>query len=196
MSIGIVLLAAGASKRMGQSKQLLKIGSVPMLVHATQQALASSPHVVVVLGANAEEHVSILKPLSVHTTTNPTWQKGMGSSIKVGVRDLLTLSPHLDGILLMVCDQPKVTSAYLNILIKTFDDTHGSIVTSQYGGTQGVPAIFSNMHFHDLLGIDNERGAKHLIMRYGDEVVPIDFPAGIDDLDTPEDYERFLRGEK
>jgi molybdenum cofactor cytidylyltransferase len=196
MSVGIILLAAGASTRMGQSKQLLNVGGVPLLIHATAQAMASSNNVMVVLGANATQHESILKPLSPHVAINTSWQKGLGSSIKTGVRGLLSISPHLDGIMIMVCDQPRVTSDYLNILIKTFLDAHGSIVASQYGGTQGVPAIFSNIHFHDLLGLEDECGAKAVIMRYANEVVSIDFPEGKNDLDTPEDYDKFLNTQK
>jgi molybdenum cofactor cytidylyltransferase len=196
MSIGIAILAAGASTRMGQSKQLLKIGDAPLLAHVTREAMGASGNVVVVLGANAAEHESILRSLAVHVTYNADWQKGMGSSIKAGVRHLLSLSPHLDGILIMVCDQPKVTSAHLNTLIKKFREMHGAIVTSRYEAMQGVPAIFSNEHFHDLLGLDDQNGAKVVMARYPEEVVSIDFPDGADDLDTPTDYARFLKERK
>lgn len=190
------MLAAGASTRMGQSKQLLKIGDTPLLAYTTQQALATSPNVLVVLGANAEEHEKVLKPLGVRSSVHSSWQKGIGSSIKTGVRDMLAWCPHLDGILIMVCDQPHVTSDHLRVLIKTFNENHGSIVASQYMGTKGVPAIFSNEHFYDLLGLDDNSGAKVVITRYPNEVITIDFPEGAEDLDTPEDYDRFITSQQ
>lgn len=196
MTTGIVLLAAGASIRMGQPKQLLPIGNDPLLHYAARQALGASSHLMVVLGSNAEQHETILKPTSVPTTINTSWQTGMGSSIKTGVRELLSLSPHLDNIILMVCDQPGVTTAYLNLLINTLHSTHATIVSSRYQNTVGVPAIFSNIHFHDLLGLGDSNGAKSIIMKYTEEVVALDFPEGAEDLDTPEDYARFIKSRK
>lgn len=196
MTTGIVLLAAGASTRMGQSKQLLPIGGIPLLHHATLQALGASSHLMVVLGSNASAHESILKPMHVPTIINTNWETGMGSSIKTGVRELLSLSPHLDNIVLMVCDQPSVTSSYLNLLISSFHTTHATIVSSRYQGTLGVPAIFSNIHFHDLLGLEDNSGAKSIILKYAEEVVALDFPGGAEDLDTPEDYDRFIKSRK
>ncbi|RAV99352.1 nucleotidyltransferase family protein [Pseudochryseolinea flava] len=192
MSIGIIILAAGTSSRMGQSKQLLKIGNVSLLKHATQQALGASSHVTVVLGANANEHEVELRATPIQIAVNTQWQKGIGSSIKTGIKSILSVSPHIDGVLIMLCDQPKVTTAYLNTMIKTFGDSHGAIVVSRYEGTLGVPAIFSNEHFHDLLGLEDASGAKSVIMRYPNDVSAIDSPEAATDLDTPEDYSQFI----
>ena len=89
MDISIILLAAGASSRMGQSKQLLLIEGEPLLLRSVKIALSGKPHhVVVVLGAGEHEHSNIIKHLPVEIVINTHWKNGMGSSIKAGLAHL------------------------------------------------------------------------------------------------------------
>lgn len=193
MQTGIIILAAGASTRMGQSKQLLKIEGHPLLTRITNTAINSKAKpVVVVLGAQSEAHAEVINIPGVDITINTLWEKGPGSSIKAGLTRLLQTTPNINSALFTVCDQPHVTTDYLNAIIHAFQLYKYSIIASCYQDTPGVPALFSKTHFHDLLTIDDGAGAKKLIIENLHNTHLIDFPEGSIDLDTPQDYHKFI----
>ena len=108
---GAVIVAAGASARLGQPKQLVEIDGKPLLVRVVESIRDSlDGPVVVVLGANETIIGEVLVGLDVYTVLNPDWESGMGSSIAVGVRHLLEQNDDLSGILVSVCDQPLYLS--------------------------------------------------------------------------------------
>lgn len=188
-AIGLVLLAAGASSRMGTAKQLLPYQGRSLLRYMAEVALASRcSSVVVVLGAHVDRTRSEIHNLPVQTVENPHWSTGMGSSIRAGVQQITAQS--LDAIIVMLCDQPLVTSANLNQLIEAYQATQHPVIASAYADTLGVPALFSHPLFPDLLKLSPNEGAKHLIDQYRDRIDSISFPEGAIDLDTPEDYQQ------
>ena len=191
MHAHIVLLAAGASTRMGTSKQLIKLGGDSLLVRAAKTARAVQPRVTVVLGANAGAHREALKGLHVRIVENQDWRKGMGSSLKTGLKDALAADPSMDAVLIMLCDQPMVTPEYLLQMLETAAASAKPVMASSYGGTLGVPAVFRQSAFIRLMQIGDEAGAARLIRERPLDVEPIDFPGGAIDLDTPEDVRRF-----
>ncbi len=194
MNIGIVILAAGSSSRMGQSKQLLTIEGEQLLLKSTRVAMQSEAEIVmVVLGANELAHRKIIEQLPVEITVNADWQKGMGSSLKKGLDQLLKIVPQLDAVIIMVCDQPLLTTDHLNELIQSFKKTKSLIIASHYSGTAGVPALFGKSLFGKLLNVENESGAKKIIQQYNDAVQTEDFPDGMIDLDTLDDYRTFIK---
>ncbi|HQQ83696.1 MAG TPA: nucleotidyltransferase family protein [Cyclobacteriaceae bacterium] len=191
MSVAILLLAAGGSTRMGTSKQLLDIGGVPLLVHSVQIALdCGASSVVVVLGAQAEVHQRTIAGLSAEVVVHPDWKNGMGSSLKAGLTYLLR-HDKLEAVMVMVCDQPKLTAQHLRELITTYRKTKKSIIASHYGGTDGVPALFDQSLFPELLLLPDEQGARKVIAARAENVVSVSFPEGAIDLDTPEDYKKY-----
>lgn len=192
--IAIIVLAAGSSSRMGRSKQMLEISGEQLLLTSTKSALASdATKVMVVLGANEPAHRKIIEKLSVEIITNANWQTGMGSSLKKGLQKLLQTTPQLNAILVMVCDQPLLTTDHLNNLIQTFKTTKSQIVASHYSGDTGVPALFEKSFFEELLNLENNSGAKKIIQQHKEVVHTIAFPQGAIDLDTPDDYQNFIR---
>lgn len=192
VNIGIVILAAGSSSRMGKSKQLLSVNGQPLLLHVVDHALSTSAQqVLVVLGSEPHLHADLLESYPVDIVINYTWDRGIGNSIKTGVRSLLNRQQQLDGILLMVSDQPVITYEYLLSLIQTFKESKKSIVASAYSNTLGVPALFSKQHFNQLLDIEDSQGAKSILLKNRDQVQELDCPQGAIDLDTPEDYHKF-----
>ncbi len=194
MNIGIILLAAGSSSRMGRSKQLLEIDGEQLLLRSTKVALlAAAEKVLVVLGANELAHRKIIQHLPVEIIGNENWQKGMGSSLKKGLNELLLTTPELDAALVMVCDQPLLTTQHLNQIIKKFELTKSPIVASFYSGTAGVPALFAKSIFEKLLNVQDKEGAKKIIQLHKELVKTVDFPQGSIDLDTPEDYSTFIK---
>lgn len=193
MDIGIIILAAGASSRMGQSKQLLPIQGTTLLerIVTTAQALKPS-HTVVVLGANEKQHAAILKNTNVQSIVNPAWQNGMGSSLKTGLQHLLSISRTTDAIIILVCDQPAVTTVYLESIVGQYKTSGKAIIASFYSGSPGVPALFDQTIFPELLNMDDAHGAKKIIQKHEALTELIPFPEGSIDLDTPEDYHNFV----
>src|SRR5688572_7308214 len=111
-NIGVVLLAAGTSSRLGTPKQLLRYNSQTLLKHSLQMATSSNAHpVVVVLGAFAETIAKETSIGAVHVVVNADWPEGMASSIRTGVKALLETDPDVEALILMVCDQPFVTDS-------------------------------------------------------------------------------------
>lgn len=194
--VGLILLAAGGSSRLGWPKQLLPYRGRTLLRHAAETALYSLCRpVVVVLGAQTGRLRSELTGLEVLVADNPAWEQGMGASIRAGLTALETSSPELVGVVLMLCDQPLITSDSLDALVQSHSDTGSPLVASEYGGTRGVPAFFSRALFPELRALPDAQGAKPILARHAAETVALPLPAGVWDVDTAADYER-LRAEE
>ncbi len=190
-SIGLIVLAAGASTRMGTPKQLLLHGGRTFLRRSAATALASACHpVVVVLGAHAEQVQGELDRLPVLIVENRQWEEGMSSSIRVGLEALVAGGDEVDGAVIMLCDQPFVTVGVINELVETYRQTGKLIVASGYGEACGVPVLFSNELFVEIAALEGTQGAKLIIANHPFDVATVCFPEGAIDVDTPQDYER------
>ncbi|WP_345949118.1 nucleotidyltransferase family protein [Mucilaginibacter sp. PAMB04274] len=190
---GIIILAAGSSSRMGQPKQQLVFQGQTLLQRAmTAAARLTDVKIVVVLGANNLSIIPDVDSKRADLVINPDWEQGMGSSIKAGLKALLELYPALNNVLLMLCDQPFVDTALLHQLIETGLTGDNSIVACTYQNTIGVPVWFAKTHFDELLALQEQKGAKKLLMKYQQEIVTIPFEKGAVDIDSPEDYDGLL----
>ncbi len=188
-SIAVVVLAAGGSRRMGVSKQLLRVRGRSLLRHAADAALGSSCRpVVVVLGANAEAVQSELEGLPVQIVRNEHWSEGLSTSIRAGIEALTPTSDSLEAVVLTLCDQPFVEVDSIEVLVAAYRSTRRPIVASQYGGTLGVPALFSRDLLPELLALEGDTGARQVIQANAMSVWPVPCPQGAVDLDTPEDH--------
>jgi len=189
---GIVILAAGASSRLGRPKQLLAWQGKSMLRYISEEAgEAVNGPVVVVLGENADQLVPETD-VAATQVINEEWKEGIGSSIRCGLSALLEMSPSADAVIFMVCDQPFVTTALLKDLVATHAKTHKPIVASQYANTLGTPALFDKAIFPELINLQGDTGAKAIIHQYIELVETIAFPLGHIDIDTAADYESLL----
>ena len=194
--IGVLILAAGSSSRMGTSKQMLPVEGKSLLAKTISAAIeAKLENIVVVLGSNADEHRIEANDFPVTTILNNDWYKGMGTSIKFGVEHF-RLQETIKGIVILVCDQPKLSAQIIEALIDKEKQTHKPIIASQYANTLGVPALFMKSAFHKLLTLGADHGAKKIIMQNRDEVGIVEFPEGVIDLDTKEDYDNYLKNIK
>lgn len=190
-SIGIVILAAGASTRMGTPKQLLRYQGRYFLRHITETAIASGcDSIVVVLGAYVNQIRSEVDALPVHAVENPHWAEGMGSSIRVGIRTLSDRAANVQAAIVLLCDQPFTSVQLIHQLIAAYDADRQPIVASSYAGILGVPALFDRCLFPTLLTLEAQQGAKHLIQSYMEQTTAVPFMEGTIDIDTPEDYEQ------
>lgn len=195
--VGLILLAAGGSSRLGHPKQLLPYRDRTLLRHAAETALASRCRpIVVVLGAQTNLLHPHLTGLEVLIANNPAWEQGMGSSIRAGLAVLETSAPDGAGVVLMLCDQPLITPASLDALVRSHADTGSPLVASEYGGTRGVPAFFSRALFPELHSLADAQGAKPIIARHASETIALPLPAGVWDVDTAADYERLRSKEE
>lgn len=193
---GLVILAAGGSTRLGQPKQLLPVGGVPLLERAVLAGLAAPVWpIVVVLGAHAERIRPTLARHPVLIAENPAWAEGMASSLRAGLGVLQAFSPRIDGALLALCDQPHFSATTIDALLAAHAQTRRSIVAARYGGHLGAPALFLREHFAALSALTGDEGARKLITRVPPEsVAAVDLPELALDLDTPEDVASFNRG--
>jgi molybdenum cofactor cytidylyltransferase len=194
-SIGIILLAAGASSRMGEPKQLLKFEGETLLHRAARAALETRQHpVIVVLGFRADAMREEIAALGALTVVNQSWHEGMSSSIRCGLqRALEAIAPdRIEAAILMLCDQPFVTSNVLMRLIDAYHARQALVVASAYETdgekTLGVPALFSRALFPELMALDGAQGAKRIIVRHGAEAASVRVPEAAFDVDTPGDY--------
>ncbi len=182
---GIVILAAGASTRLGTPKQLLNFGGRSLLRRAVESALDSVCRpVVVVLGAEADRLAGEVSGLPVQTVVNGRWNSGIGSSIRAGIE---TLEGGVDAAVILLCDQPLVTGPVIDAIVAAYSASGRSIVVSEYAGTVGVPALFSRAHFTELMTLADDAGAKALINKHLADAHRIPFENGALDIDTPKD---------
>jgi molybdenum cofactor cytidylyltransferase len=192
MTVAAIILAAGASTRMGQSKQRLAWKTGTLLsnaIHTARQAGISS--ITVVLGADEKSNRDALASENVNIVSNPQWESGMGSSLKAGLKRVVTSNHEIDSILVMVCDQPFVTPVHLRSLAAGLNNGVKAVF-SQYAGTAGVPATFSKDLFYQLQGLDDDEGAKKIIQQLNkEEYSVVELKDGEIDLDTFEQYLRY-----
>jgi molybdenum cofactor cytidylyltransferase len=190
--IAIIVLAAGSSSRLGRSKQLLVVGRETLLEKSVKTALAKCKNVIVVLGANEQEHRAAIEHYPATVVFNPDWKNGMGNSLKAGLGHAVFRLSNPGAVIIMACDQPMLTTVHLDELIERYATTHKPIIASYYSGSAGVPVLFDKSMFPDLYAIDDRQGAKKIINSRKEFVEVVDFPGGSMDLDTPEDVERFF----
>ena len=200
MQVGSILLAAGGSMRLGSPKQLLRYAGHSLLHRAATAVSASGCHpMVAVLGARAGDLRVELKNQNAAIVENVNWERGMGSSLRLGLETLLAAAhPGVpDGVLLTLCDQPLVGATQLRLLLDAFNglkDTPNRLVAAAYGGTVGVPAVFGRQYFEELLSLTDEAGAKQILLAHRAELVEVSLPEAATDIDTREQYEQLAAG--
>jgi molybdenum cofactor cytidylyltransferase len=186
--VAALVLAAGRSTRMGAvNKMLAEIGGKPLVRIAAEQAVASRARpVIVVTGHEREKVEAALQGLPVRFVNNPDYAEGLGTSLKAGIAAV----PE-DAHAAIVClgDMPQVDAALINKLIAAFDPERGAlVVVPSIDGRRGNPVVWSRRFFHDLMSIQGDIGARHLIGNYAEAVaeVPLTGEAALVDVDTPE----------
>ncbi|MCX5981101.1 MAG: nucleotidyltransferase family protein [Nostocales cyanobacterium LacPavin_0920_SED1_MAG_38_18] len=190
-NIAIIILAAGASTRMGRPKQLLLYQGISLLRHTIENAVASvCKPIVVVLGSNAENIRSQISESDIKIVENPDWHLGMSSSIRRGISSIITDYQNIDAVVITVCDQPFISADIINNLVSKYYNTKKPIIACEYANTLGVPVLFNQSFFSELANLSEDIGAKKLIRNHHNEVFSIPFPLGAIDIDTPNDYQQ------
>ncbi|MGV6832480.1 MAG: nucleotidyltransferase family protein [bacterium] len=193
MKIAGLILAAGESKRMGTVKQLLPFNDSTLLKRAIANSLESNlDDIFVVLGASSDIITKDLTDLPIQIIYNKHYKEGLGSSISKGVSSLL----RYDAIIVLLGDQPRVTSQYINSMITEWKKNTKVILTSRYSKTNGVPALFPKAYFSNLAKCKGDKGAKALLNSDKFPIVPLTNDVDLLDIDTPEEYQNLISNSK
>lgn len=187
-NVHALILAAGASRRLGRPKQLELWQGQSLLARALDGACRVLPgRVVVVLGAEAEPIRGAVDLQAATVVLNPNWQEGIAASIRCGVE---ALPASAAAVLMMLCDQPLVDAGHLAALLNAWRIEPERIVASRYGLSCGVPAVFPVSYFERLQALRGDRGAKALLLEEARNVREIACARAEVDIDTQDDVER------
>lgn len=194
---GVLIVAAGESKRLGRPKQLLKFEGQTFINRLIDIVRASCEMpITLVLGAEAEAIQAQLIDTKLNVVLNEDWKEGMGTSIRIGLTKMIQTEPALDGVMILVCDQPFVKSEHIQSLIQLQKDSRLPMAACFYVGIVGTPALFHQSMFPALLDLNGEKGAKKILNEAFGLVAKLNFEEGVMDIDTEEDYQKIIQGEK
>lgn len=198
--IDCLILAAGCASRFGGCKQLADWQGKSLLANTIATARALSPErIFIVGGAFYPELLQALPELNAkpkkHTDNAielleyRAWNLGVGNSLAFGIKHLQNSNP----VLVLLGDQPLISAQDLRNLYRAWQKNPGKIACASYSNTLGVPAIFpANFKAH-LYQCRGDRGAKMLLQRYADQVIPVAMPSAEFDVDTPADLTTYLK---
>lgn len=194
--VGAIVLAAGNSSRLGRPKQLLLHEGEALVCRSARAAIAGGcAPVVIVVGAEGsriEQEVAGLAACIVH---HPEWSRGIGTSIRAGLGQIVALAPELDALVMLVCDQPFVTAELIVTLRATCAAKRTNVACS-YADTIGLPALFTRSYFPKLATLPDDCGARDLLAQRPRDFARVPFPEGAIDIDTAADCRAHLSGEE
>lgn len=192
-----IVLAGGKSSRMGRPKALLPIGpdGETFFDRITRTLMAGGvEEVVVVVGADADAILAAVTPgsLRVRIVTNPDFERGQLTSLLAGLRTIDR--PGVSAALVTLIDSPLISVADVQRLIGARRERGASIVRPASNGRHGHPVIFGRELFDELFRADPAQGAKAVVHAHAADIfeVPTDDEGAFIDIDTPEDYERWI----
>ncbi len=193
-----VLLAAGRSSRMGQHKLLLPLGDRPVLAHVVEAVLASQARpLILVVGYQAEGVRTILTPYEskLAIIDNPDYQQGMSTSLRHGIGTLMASYPMINGALIVLGDQPLMTTHIIDNMIEAKQTTGKPIIAARYAGKRGNPTLFDASLFPELMEMTGDEGGRKVLERHRQEIAMVDMDEDMPnyDVDTWEAYQEVLR---
>ena len=194
--VAAIVLAAGRSTRMGGPNKLLaELAGKKLVRIAAEQALASkASEVIVVTGHQAELVEQALQGLKVRFVRNPDFAGGLASSVKTGIA---AVPEACDGAVICLGDMPLIDADLIDRLIDSFAPDRGNLIVVPVSeGRRGNPVLWSRRFFSELMTLDGDIGARHLIAKHGEVVaeVPVDGESAFLDIDTPQALETARRG--
>jgi molybdenum cofactor cytidylyltransferase len=187
-----VVLAAGLSSRMGDQKLLLPFGGKTVIAHIVDQLLASTVgEVHVVVGHQAERISAELSGRAVSIVNNPNYKSGMLSSVRCGLQ---SLPKKCRAVLVVLGDQPSVTTELIDQMVQSFATTEKSILVPLYKGKRGHPILFSALYRDEILTQYADVGLRGLLHGHCDDIyeLAVSTASVLCDMDYPEDYRREL----
>lgn len=189
-SVAAVVLAAGRATRMGGAKLSLPVGGRPMVQRVVDAALGSkAAPIIVVLGGDAEAVTQALAGRPVSVVVNPDYTDGMSTSLRAG---LSAVDPGADGAVVLLGDQPFVSSALIDALIDAFATSGRPVVRPSLAGRPANPVLVAAELFPEIAAERGDVGARNVVARHAGDVclIPVDDPRELADIDSPQEYEK------
>ncbi|MCX6009957.1 MAG: molybdenum cofactor cytidylyltransferase [Chloroflexi bacterium] len=190
--ISAILLAAGQSKRMGELKQLMPFGQSTIVEQAIDNLLDSAvDEVIVVVGYKAEDVIKAIAAKPIKLAINPDYERGMSTSIIAGLN---LVHGRVQGVMLVLGDQPLVNSQTINSLIEEFYNHEKGIAVPTYQGKRGHPIIFAIKYKEQLLKLKGDMGGRQIIKDHPDDIleVAVNSESIVADFDTTDDYQAYV----
>jgi len=191
-----IVLAAGLSRRMGAQKVLLPFGGKTVIAHIVDQLLGSRiDKVYMVTGHQAERISGELSDRAVSIVNNPDYESGMLSSVRCGLR---ALPEQCKGVLVVLGDQPSITSKLIDRMLQSFETIEKRILVPFYNGRRGHPILFSGLYREEILTHYDDVGLRGLLHAHPDEVfeLTVSNSSVLSDMDYPQDYQREIASMK
>jgi len=189
-----IILAAGESRRFGKPKQLLDWRGQPFVRAVAQSAIrAGLSPVVVVTGSNVVQVEAAISDLPVTIVHNKNWQGGQSSSIKEGIKAII--SSQAAGAIFLLSDQPQVNTAIIHALIEKHAERLYPVVAPMILDRRGNPVLFDRVTFPDLMMIEGDTGGRAIFHKHKVEYLPWHDDSLLLDVDTPEQYQRLINNE-
>ena len=186
----IIVLAAGQSKRYGETKLLEEYDGRPLLQHALAAGQEACPgRVCLVTGHASENIINAASGLADDVVLNREYRNGIGSSIAKSVSHL---REEASAVIIMLADQPLVTAAHIGQIIEKWGNDPDAIVATRYSGVDGPPVLFGHSYFAELCELEGDAGARHVLQAYQDAVRTVEFEQAAIDIDTPDDLKALL----
>jgi len=184
-----VVLAAGASTRLGQPKQLAPIGGRPALAYTLDAMRASSvDRIVLVLGHTADAIAAALDLTDVTVVRNDAYAEGQSTSVLTGVN---ALDDDVAAALMVVGDQPLLAPTVVDAIVRAYEQTGGPFIVPVYAGEWGNPVLLARATWPLLDTLKGDTGARPILRKHMDMVLEVPVPGSLlDDIDTPDDYAR------
>ena len=188
-----IVLAAGESRRMGTLKPLLPYGS-GSVIQAVVRSLKASPvdRVLVVLGHRSDEIAADLAGEEIETVFNPRYPEGMLTSVQAGIA---AAAPETEWFVVALGDQPSLRPETVRRLLGAAAQSGSAIVVPSYNNRRGHPLLIHARYREEIAGLSPEVGLRELMQRHPDEIRHVVIPdeTVLQDMDTPEDYQRELQ---
>jgi len=194
--VGAIVLAAGRSTRMGEAKQLLRLGESTVLGQTLENVRgAGVDEIVLVLGFSAQtirEQLPISVTEGLKIVVNQAYEQGMASSLREGIS---ALDPQTEAALVVLADQPFIRPETLNRLIEEHRRTNAQIVIPLYKGSRGNPVLLDRSVFPEVMALDGDVGCRAIFGSHLEGIVKVEVAdVGILlDIDNKDDYERLQR---
>ncbi len=185
-NIAGIILAAGASHRMGQPKALMDWHGTPFVRICVLTAISAGlDPVLVIAGEETDRIREALQGLPVEVVQNSDWNEGQSTSIKAGIK---TCPEGIGGAVFLLVDQPQIPATLVRKLVTEHSTTLASIILPESGGRRANPALFDRRTFPSLMDIRGDVGGKAIFSKFQVNSIPWVDESILIDVDTPEDY--------